>query len=340
MSDKIAEQGHKPLFPESRGNAKFQNDWKKQRDQLNIPLGASGKKFIPYHKAFFMKNYPSSHMRCEYDSALEPTFEGLVIEDGEKIDVIISHAKGGRALVIGASGFSFLDSLTNDVRDVDVVDLNPNQIAFNYALTAFISLTPKENLTNSLEAFRDTRYRFDDYLSIQLSEVRERYLEKLPQTLDQLQVPQEMRKAVVQIFNYHAFDFGLNMGIVVQNREIPSIWERFYAKYDEIQRRVREGKGFRFAVGNLLDWISNHQDSYDAIYTSNIFQYRKDETNLKDFLQILIKGLHSGGITNVYNPRGLPILSSQMIRDGGFKVLAYENYRSDDDPNWLVVQKS
>lgn len=318
-----------------RGEGKFQAQWDRMSESL-------GPQFYPYynlHRQRFQESHPLLPVRGEYDHVWDPTLKQMLNENPENVDFLLRSSPGDKALVIGASGFSFLNALTNDLKEIDLIDIDPAQVAWNYSVAAFIALTPREELGNALREFENTRYEFRDYFSIRLPKIRSEYLKRLPDALDILQVPQEMREAVAQNFNYYSFYFDKDMGNSTQKVKAgeQSVWDRFYRNYDAIRQRILEKKGWSFSVADLTDWLAAHPEEYDVVYTSNVYQFIRNRIGFWKFAELLVNSLKHNGIGNIYDNYGLPSSSSTGLDK--FTTVTRMPGRKGSIPNWLVLQK-
>lgn len=141
----------------------LQAGWEERIDQLNLRTGERLEKYFGLHRESIVRALPQLTVRNKYRPEWSPTYTFLIAEDQRKINDLLKNAEGGKSLVIAASGLSFLASLANNVQEIDVVDSDPNQIAWNYALAALIGLTEKQDLKEALLAFRKTNYNFFDF---------------------------------------------------------------------------------------------------------------------------------------------------------------------------------
>lgn len=281
------------------------------------------------HRRLYRATFPDRPVRCEFQESENPRYTGLV---GESVTKIFEHLTAvqerNRALVIGASGANFLLALFANYHEVIVIDENPAQIGWLYTVLVFILLTEKQHLHPMVEAFRNSQYALDDYHSIQLSEIRSRYLQGIPDACSWLEVPYVYRSMVQQNIEYCA---------LLVLRELLQSNIDFASGYPAIRQSLLEKRMPDIILGDLFSHVATNPGTYNAIVTSNVFEWCARRLSLSDFCQQMTVGLKSGGVTNAHNIMGLDTNGLT----GDFSIVRFEPCKPNEwVNNWLLIQKN
>ncbi|MBP9781719.1 class I SAM-dependent methyltransferase [Candidatus Woesebacteria bacterium] len=308
-----------------------QEEWRELLSDAESPVRYStyDDTVLAFHRQVFAQAFPDLTMRSLYPIEIAPNFTGLVCENPKKTyEQMIATLDRNDALVIGASGANFLLALLAEYKQIDVIDLSESQIGWCYAVMVFIILTKPEDLEQRLEEFRQSQYFVDDFFSIQLPEVRVEYLRQIPDAIDWLKVPDRFHNMI-----YRALELE---SIMVLRKLIDSI-EDFLPNYAKIRQRLLTGQLPNLLVGDIFEHLEKHLEFYDAIVSSNVFEWSARAMSLREFCTRMLAGLKPGGVANAHNINGLDI----QELGGDFSVLSFEpNKPNEWVNNWLLIQKN
>jgi hypothetical protein len=282
------------------------------------------------HRRLFSEIYPDAPLRPEYNTSADAYFTGVFGESPQLIDELLQHAQGGNALVIGASGYAFLTALMNDAKQVDIVDKEPSQIAWNYAIGILVAMTPKEDLLRVLEDFRRTAYDIRRFDSVHMPQERMVLVRQLPTFFNKLHVPREYRSMITQYFSYESFNFDKDM-------TDGGIWELFLSKYDSVRNGIARRR-FSMHLEDIVPLLKKRPKTYQAIYTSNALQY--SGLSVSASAEILGGALVMGGVGNISWLSGFEhrdIVSDRI--SSNTKIIDRKGRRKDSSENWIVIEK-
>ena len=308
-----------------------QEEWRELLNDVESPVRYStyDDTVLAFHRQVFAQAFPDLTMRSLYPIKIAPNFTGLVRENPKKTyEQMVAALDRTDTLVIGASGANFLLALLAEYKQIDVIDLSESQIGWCYAVMVFIILTKPEDLEQRLEEFRQSQYFVDDFFSIQLPEVRAEYLRQIPDVIDLLKVPDRFHNMIYR---------ALELESIIVLRELVDSIEDFLPNYAKIRQRLLMGQRPNLLIGDIFEYLEKHPESYDAIVSSNVFEWSASTMSLQEFCTRMLAGLKQGGVANAHGIHGLDI----QELGGDFSVLRFEpNKPNEWVNNWLLIQKN
>lgn len=314
------------------------NKWKATFDKLDLRIGGPIAPAYKAHRQMFIEELPADSPRPDFNPDLSPVYTDHLAENPSKIAKLLTNVRNKDTLVVGAGGLSFLLALIQNARNIDVIDLDPNQIAWNYKIAAFISLNNSKEFQTNYSKLNSTEYDYRNFDSMRMPRIRAEYIERLPEMFEQLDIPEQYHEAIIQNFAYESLKFEHELK-KTEAETGESAWDLFIERYDVIRERIINQDRWRLIENDLLDWLKENPDSYDAIYSSNVYQFVDHKIDYDDFLSFILNGLRENGVGNVYRISGTkrPYL---LERKGELEVVVHEPCKAHHKrPNWLVIKK-